>query len=431
MKTPANVFLNSQKIISSEIGLLSRIAKLCLMNRDPQIIGYGIWPCDTSTFSQEKFGGRSSGVARNWEGAILGTVGETVERYASVFYDLNEATFSSYKNLNQKAIHPSEFAIFHPKQFEQANFNRVPFTEDTEVHWMPTVDLTNGETVLCPGAFIYLPWFADPEPITLTASSGLAAHTNVHKAMLTGIYELIERDSFMITWMQRILPPKLVISKAVRGFLNEVFPAHYEWHFFDMTYDLEVPTVLGICVGETDFGQFIAAGAATRATLGEALQKTAIEIGQGVGYYRHLLGEKKDWMPSDDFSEILDFEMHSIFYTKRKDLRHVFDPYLNAKAEKHFDFNERSSLSDQDQLKSIFQTFKDKGYNVLFKDITTPDVRQLGFYSIRMFAPQLIPLSGAYPYYFNGGKRLYEVPKTMGYKSYDYDNLNPYPHPFP
>ena len=428
----ANHVINCKKMVSSEIGILSKLVKLPLLNQDPAIRGYGIWPCDTSAFSNEKFGGRSSGCGTSWDEALLGTVGETAERYASAFYNLDEATLSSYKKLQQKAIHPSEFALFHEEQHKHPNFLIIPFDENAEVNWFETTDLTNGgETVLCPGAFIYLPWTADKQWITLTTSTGLAAHTNIHKAMLTGMYELIERDSFTITWVQKLVPPKIVLSKDVKDYIHSIFPEHYEWHFFDITYDLKEPSVLGFCVGQADFGKFVAVGSSTRSTMAEALQKTAKEIGQGVGYFRHLMGEKKDWEPSDNFFEIMDFEQHSIFYTKRQDLWHVFDDYFAAQETRIVDMHEKCELSDADKLKRMFKTFKEKDYNVLFKDLTTPDIRQMGFYAVRMFVPQLIPMSGAYPFYFNGGKRLYEVPKLMGYTSNDYANLNPYPHPFP
>lgn len=46
--------------------------------------------------------------------------------------------------------------------------------------------------------------------------------------------------------------------------------------FFDITYDLEIPTVFGICFGEADYGSFVAVGSSTRATIGEALKKSNI-----------------------------------------------------------------------------------------------------------------------------------------------------------
>ena len=68
----ANHVINCKKIVSPEIGILSKLVKLPLLNHDPSIRGYGIWPCDTSSFSREKFGGRSSGCGTSWDEALLG-----------------------------------------------------------------------------------------------------------------------------------------------------------------------------------------------------------------------------------------------------------------------------------------------------------------------------------------------------------------------
>ena len=425
---------NGLKIISYEIGILYQITKLPRMNVDPLMISYGIWPANTLYLSGESYGGRSSGCGFKWENAILGTIGETVERYASVFYDLDESIRSSYKALPKHAIHPAEFALFHEEQYKKipSGMQGVhPFTEDIELTWFPTIDLTNGKETYLPGQFIYLPFSQDERGITVSTSTGLAAHTNYYKAILCGLYESIERDSFVLTWMHNLVPQKIVITKEIQHYIDDHFPTKYDWHFFDITYDLQIPTVLGFCFGESDFGKFIAIGASTRATYGEALQKTIQEIGQAVPYFRYLLGEKKDWNPSDDYSLIHSFEDHSVLYTKRPDLWHIFEKWTEAKESKKIDLFKKSTNSDQEEIRNIVKIIKDKNYAVLFKDITTPDIRQLGFFSIKVFIPQLIQLSGAYPFYFLGGDRLYSVPKKLGYKTFDYHHLNKYPHPFP
>lgn len=82
------------------------------------------------------------------------------------------------------------------------------------------------------------------------------------------------------------------------------------------------------------------------------------------------------------FSEIVDFEQHAMFYTKRKDLWPVFDKFFDAKEEKSIDsYSDKTETGTIDQIKSLINIFKKKGYSLLLKDITTPDVRQLGFYS--------------------------------------------------
>lgn len=80
---------------------------------------------------------------------------------------------------------------------------------------------------------------------------------------------------------------------------------------------------------------------------------------------------------------------------------------------------------------NFIQNFRNKGYNVVLCNLTTPDIREAGFFSVKIMSPQLIPLHGNYNYGFFGGKRLYEVPEKLGYKVKDFDELNKFPHPFP
>ncbi|TXF87111.1 hypothetical protein FUA23_18640 [Neolewinella aurantiaca] len=424
--------LQAVRMVSPETGILSHIMRMSRLNEDPKLISYGIWPGDTEPLGGEKFGGRSSGCGWGDEDALLGTVGETLERYSSAFYDIKMARYCSYNELPDGVnVHPSEYGLFHEKQHADERFKLKPFDENIKRHWFQCVDLTNGAEGWIPGEFIYMPFTVGHEWITLTTSTGLAAHTSMSKCLLTALYEGIERDSFVITWLQGLAPPKIVIDADIQAYLDEHIPAKYEWNFIDITYDVGVPTVLGICIGEAEFGEFVAVGCATRPTHGQAIRKAIKEISQGIPYFRFLLGQEKDWTPDDDYHKIQNFEQHSIFYTKRRDLWHVFDRYRNAPEERKIDFNLETGRTDKEEVRHVLRQIKNAGCNVLFKDTTTPDVRQSGFYTARAFVPQFVQLAGAYPFYYNGARRLYEVPAKMGYPVRDYDNLVKYPHPFP
>lgn len=430
----SNAILNkSAGLISNEIGLLRHISKLPILNGDPRIIGYGIWPSDTLALGGTEYSGRSSGCGYEWQNAIMATLGETVERYCPAFYDRTAFTRCAYKDLEHKAIHPSEYALYHENQYElyaQNNIPVKPFTEDIEIHWTPTLDLTTGEEVYAPCAAIYLPWQEDGHFIVLNTSTGLAGHTDIYKAILTALYETIERDSFVTTWAHQLPVPKIKITREVQDFIDATFPKHFEFHFVDITFDMELPTIFGFCMGETDYGQFIAVGASTRSTYGEALRKTIMEIGQAIPYLRHTLGENRDWEPKN-YNEVKSFELHSIFYTKRTDQWPAFDIWRNATPSMEVDLGETRQLSDKEEIRRMLQIFKNKGYNVLFKDLTTVDVAQAGFRAVKLLVPQLVQMSGGYPFYFLGGKRLYETPVNMGYPKRGFAELNKYPHPFP
>jgi ribosomal protein S12 methylthiotransferase accessory factor len=278
---------------------------------------------------------------------------------------------------------------------------------------------------------IYIPWVEEEEWITVTSSTGMAGHTDLYSAILSGLYENIERDSFVLTWMQLLDAPKILITPEIKDFINDKYPNNYEFHFLDVTYDIEVPSVFGFCFGVADFGPFVAVGSATRSTYAEALIKVTTEIGQAISYFRYLLGEMQDWKPSDDFNEIMNFEEHSLFYLKRPDLWHIFDMWRHKEATQTIDFSARRITPAPEEIKRITKILKEKKYNVLVKNLTTPDVQQAGFFSVRVMVPQLLEMSGAYQFYFNGGNRLFEVPEKLGYAVRSYEQLNPYPHPFP
>lgn len=431
MKTQYNSFYKSKKLISDQFGVLNHISKLPRLNFDPKLISYGIWPCNTSALNGEKFEGRSSGCHFNMLQAFMGTVGETVERYCPVFYRKEDMQNCCFKELEVNAVHPFEYALFHDKQYSKGRFPLKKFDENTKLLWDKCIDITNGKETWAPSACIYLPWTIEDKWITVGTSTGLAAHTNWHKALLTALYEIIERDSFSLTWWQKIKAPKLIIDNNIKEFILNNYPANYEWHFFDITYDLEIPTIYGICFGESEYGKFVAVGTATRETYSDALKKVILEIGQAVAYFRYLLGEKKDWIPSDNYNELLNFEDHSVFYIKRPDLWDIFKIWTDLPETKKIDFNETSNSSPLTVINKITSVLKNKGYNVLVKDLTTPDVNQAGLYCLRVIVPQLLQLGGAFPFYFLGGERMFSVPKQLGYETNNFENLNRYPHPFP
>lgn len=234
MEVINNNFLQAKKLISNHTSVVRYIGKVPRLNYDPKLVSFGITPCDTTKINGEKFGGQSSGCHRDVFKAFMSTIGETVERYCPAFFDTSRMVQSSFSKIPGNAVSPSEFALFHKQQyksFQENGYSMYPFNKDIELYWDVCHDIVNGEKTYCPSAFIYLPWTTEEKRITTGTSTGLAAHTNWHKALLTAIYEIIERDSFVLTWYQKIVPPKLIIDNEIRNYINKIYPLDYEWHF--------------------------------------------------------------------------------------------------------------------------------------------------------------------------------------------------------
>lgn len=427
------MLFKSQRMISFQNGILRAISKATRMNEDPFSNSFGIIACDTTALGGAQYGGRSSGSGYELYDAYISTIGETIERYCPALFSVDKIVKSSYNLLPGEGIAPKEFSLYSEEQYD--NFRKEgleisPFDNSLEVYWDKCIDLTTGKSMYCPSTFIYLPWLKDDVPIFYGVSTGLAAHSNFYKSVLTSLFEVIERDSFVITWFQKILAPKVFLSEDIINYLKKHFPVEYEWHFFDVTYDLEIPTVFGICIGKADFGDFIAVGTATRSTKGEALKKVIQEIAQTIPYFRYILSVDSA-IPSDDFSEIKNFEQHSIFYITHPSYQSVFKTWIDIQPTTFIDINEILPYSPKEMVLKIISIMKSLSYNVLLKDLTTVDAMQCGMNCTRVIIPQLLQMTGAYTYYPLGGRRLYEVPIKCGYKANNFANLNKFPHPFP
>ncbi|WP_157776892.1 YcaO-like family protein [Ichthyobacterium seriolicida] len=420
-------------MISEEIGIIKNIYRSANIFGDPKVISYSSTNCDVEKLTDNNsfFCGNSGGAGIKWEDAFLACIGETVERYCSCFYDKKSMIKSTYLDINDNAIHPSNFSLFHQKQYNTPKFPFIPFTETTEVFFDRAYDLTTENVILCPATFLYMPFLEDSVRISENISTGFASHTDYHKAILSASYEIVERDSFSIWWMNLLDLPKIKIEGEVRKLIEEIIPDHLTIHLFDMTTDVKIPSVFGILEGINDKENFIAFSAATRYTFYDAIKKTIIECCQSVPYTRFLIDRYNNY-DFNDFNSVKSFEAHSVFYNKRKDLRYIIKPFLEKTPNKTVNLLKKDDdFSDKIKLSHLVSIFKQKKYPYIVKEITTNDIKNYGFVVVRVIIPNMTHLNGTYGQYYLGGDRLYESPKKMGYDTKKIEELNTFPHPFP
>jgi ribosomal protein S12 methylthiotransferase accessory factor len=420
----------STQLISRKLGIVRDFRRGHNQTFDPRIVSYSATTCDPRAFSDDALVHQAGGAGLTWMPAFLATVGEAVERYGSGFYRreaLVRATARDLRAAGHVIAGPEDFALFHASQYEREGFPFTPFTDELEIHWERMRDLASGEDVLCPAVFVYMPFRADPVMISEQISTGFAAHGDPVRAALGGIFEVVERDAFMIAWMNELPLPKLRLSGALGRMAADTIPSHFDLHLLDMTTDIGLPSVVGLMRGEHDFGPFIAVCAATRFTLMEAARKTVIELCQSIPYYRSLVDDDRRF---ERFEDVRTFADHGIFYIKRPDLMGMFDPWLKAQAS--VDAPEVAEPDPVRQLGGVVRRFARQGRRILVRDKTTPDLKAAGFSLQRVVIPGLIHLNGDYAAYYLGGRRLYEAPAIMGHKvARTFETLNRLPHPFP
>ena len=126
---------------------------------------------------------------------------------------------------------PSEFSLFHEKQFKDDFFSSVihPFSSEVELTWTKVYILTKGSYQYLPAQCVYLPFLRDRKLITMGVSTGLSAHSSFYQAILNGLYEAVERDAVAIAWLQGLSQRKVIIPSWLRRYIDDLYPTGYDW----------------------------------------------------------------------------------------------------------------------------------------------------------------------------------------------------------
>ena len=91
-------------------------------------------------------------------------------------------------------------------------------------------------------------------------------------------------------------------------------------------------------------------------------------------------------------------------------------------------FSSRNSKN----FNTVFKILKKHSLEAVFVDVTTSQINKIGFKVVKVIIPQLQPLYLDEDFKYFGGRRLYSIPRVLGYtkaKTKEED-LNKIPHPF-
>ncbi|MGC4063806.1 MAG: YcaO-like family protein [Polyangiaceae bacterium] len=83
------------------------------------------------------------------------------------------------------------------------------------------------------------------------------------------------------------------------------------------------------------------------------------------------------------------------------------------------------------ELSMLVEELRGLGHELLFVDVSPPDMVELGFYTVRAILPHFQPIHFGAREPRLGGERLLQLPKQLGLRSKvaTLDELNPMPHP--
>lgn len=366
--------------------------------------------------------------------AIGAAVGEAAERYSACCVPHERLVASTARALGPRAVDPRSFGLFSPQQHARPDFPFAPFTAETELRWIDGIDLETGERAWVPAELVLL---AGVEPVNevrigYATSSGLACGRTFADALERALFEVLERDAFMLAWWRRAIPPRLDWSTCawMRATDERYFRVSgLEYHALDLSAVHRLPVVVGVVLGPSGSGAALGVGAAAARRVEDAWWRALGEAFASRSACRKLRLLDRARRHADDGSDVRSFDDHIRFYGD--DDRATAASFLWSSAA-------TTAADDVPQLEGdvvgeLVARIARTGSRAIAVDVTAPDVAEGGLHVVKVVAPGLCALDAEHECRFLGAPRLLHASETaiLTPAPRSIDDLNPLPHPFP
>ncbi|MBR1936644.1 MAG: YcaO-like family protein [Bacilli bacterium] len=354
--------------------------------------------------------------------AIMGAIGESLERYSGAICNFD---MKSYAELNNKKriLYYKDFSLFAEEQYNDQSFSwKKPNPE--QQFYGKVYSLYDNKEWYVPQELIGLGSKKQNASIPST-STGIAAHTNKLEAISSALLEVLERDALTTYWLHSIGGREISLddkyTKEVKDKKGQIF-------CFDITQDWNPYPVVIVCgYLLVNNKKRISMGVACRENYEKAIEKAYLEWIQGcvfAGYYDEFHADIK----LDNSKNVNSFDLHAVYYTKHPE---QWENVPLIKYRSSYKYIERNNnLRDKSieyRLKFLLKKLRKENIRLFYKDITTSDVREVGVTVIRVLSPDLALLHGDENEMFLGGKTKDIKWRYKDLKSLEFPNR--YPHP--
>ncbi len=358
--------------------------------------------------ARPEFTGEGKGATR--EAAVRGAIGEGVERYSASLWNPAALTRAAFNELPDKAaFDPRSLVLYDDAQYLQPDFPFAPYNPDVKLHWVEGLWLDTGESVKLPALATHMHFPAEPaERFAQTTSNGLAAGVNFEDAALRALYELIERDAFMLSWLAGRSAVRLAeegCDAVSERALREVNRLGAQTELYLLDAGTQHPTVVCLGLGDGRSWPGVTIGLAAHADIGIALQRAVLEHGHYGAYMRRLMleGRHRDVSTSGDVLTGLD---HGLYYV-RPDRVAALEPLRSGSGGTTAVAELRSRYVQEPTLGACVACLREAGIRAAAADLTSPDVALAAVRVVRAFGTDMQPI------HFGVGNRRLKNPRLQ------------------
>ncbi|HWO95046.1 MAG TPA: TOMM precursor leader peptide-binding protein [Bacillus sp. (in: firmicutes)] len=388
----------------------------------------------------EGVAGRTHSYAVSELTAIL----EGLERYCGLEpRGKRTVVHDSFRNLEDQALNPVKVGVHTKEQYAQPGFPFKPFNPDRPINWVWGYSFLQERPILVPELLAYYS-LGCGHGFVYETSNGCALGGSLEEAIFYGILEVVERDSFLMTWYAQLALPRLDPYSANDQELQLMVErvravAGYDLHFYNSTMEHGIPSILAIAKNKKQKGLNIICAAGAHPDPVRAVKSAVHELaGMMLTLDEKLEANREEYVRMlQDSSLVQKMDDHGMLYglpQAEERLQFLLDDNRPLQT---FDeaFKWKAGNKDlTDDLKDILQVFRRLNLDVIVVDQTTPETVRNGLYCVKVLIPGMLPMTfGHHLTRVTGLERVLRVPMELGYakQPLTLEQLNPHPHPFP
>lgn len=386
----------------------------------------------------------TAGRTHSYEESELTAILEGLERYCGIEpRGKRTVIHDSFRNIAHQALNPVTVGVHANKQYNQPGFPFKPFDPDSPIDWVWGYSFLQERPILVPKWLAYYS-LGCGRGFVYETSNGCALGGSLEEAIFYGIMEVVERDSFLLTWYAQLPIPRLdpysasdpeirlmvERSKAVAG---------YDVYLFNSTMEHGIPSVWAIGKNRKKEGVNLICAAGAHLDPIRAVKGAIHELaGMMLTLDEKFEANQEEYVRMfHDSSLVQRMEDHSMLYSlpqAQERLQFLLD---ENRPLRRFDEEFRRKEWHPDlthDLKGILEIFSRLNLDVIVVDQTAPEIKRNGLYCVKVLIPGMLPMTfGHHLTRVIGLERVLKVPVELGYahQPLTIEQLNPHPHPFP
>ena len=327
-----------------------------------------------NNYKEDQFG---TGSSFSKTKALIKCLGESVERFVLSKCDDYHLIWDSYYNLKEKAINPENFVSF--STFKTKPTFVIYSNDRQKMNWIKGRSLVSSKEVFVPAQLVFIPYkFRKNEPtLRFPTTTGGAVYNSLDGAITNGLLEVIERDAFIINYLNKLSRNVIDLSHSVDKTLRRIvdYTKRYnlDVYIVDISTDVPVYTIMTVIVDETGKGPAVSIGVKSTFNLKDAIIGSVEEALHIRPWLRGLMIKQ-----SDKITQIEKGRNYVITTEERGRL------WINSKSINKIKFflkGKRISIEKMPESKSrnfvsLLKWFKKNKEDVLYIDLNLPSFKR-------------------------------------------------------